>query len=339
MTISDQILQLEKERDYYKSLCERNGLLKKSQFGANSVNRYITLPEAKALFSQKNYLELSDRWLKTCSRVWDEFMIDKPEAMTLDQVRRKDVSDFILGKNNILSRSSRNVYLSALKNVFRVMKEFYSEEVVSPANDPTAGIKINMTEEEKNGQQDNKELFLRNQDFEVWRSFPFAGEKEYIRNISLLQCHTGMSVEEIKAFSPEAHIITSISGDKKIRIRRKKTKNSSGSYSEIVLFPEAERLTEYFKANRGGLSDFISVPTSYYYWLKELSTEAGISRQMTPHGGRHTFGYLMLMKGFSMAAISAMMGHSSINTTERIYATVEYDHILKEYQELKNKVL
>lgn len=72
----------------------------------------------------------------------------------------------------------------------------------------------------------------------------------------------------------------------------------------------------------------------YNKYLKELAEIAEIPKGLTSKSGRYTFGMVMLNRGFPMQTVSRMMGHRSIKTTERIYAQLLPDTILKEAHEL-----
>jgi len=55
--------------------------------------------------------------------------------------------------------------------------------------------------------------------------------------------------------------------------------------------------------------------------VRKICTKAGIKRKVTPHAFRHTFGTLLLEKNVDIRYIQAMLGHSSIMTTQ-IYTHV-----------------
>lgn len=50
-----------------------------------------------------------------------------------------------------------------------------------------------------------------------------------------------------------------------------------------------------------------------------------------PHAWRHAFGMWLINCGASMAAVSAVMGHSAIEVTERVYAHMQTAAIQREY--------
>lgn len=58
--------------------------------------------------------------------------------------------------------------------------------------------------------------------------------------------------------------------------------------------------------------------------LKEIAQAAGISKRLTTHVGRHTFGFLYLLMGGKIEELREIMGHSKIETTQ-IYTHTDHD--------------
>lgn len=143
---------------------------------------------------------------------------------------------------------------------------------------------------------------------------------EKVRDYLGVVCFTGLSLADLQRFDPA----TWISRDRKwIVYRRKK----SGGLCEIPLLPKTEELI-----NKCSWPCKLSSRIIQKYCEKEISTMIG--RRFTPHGARKTWGCIALEFGFSMESTSRMLGHSSIITTERIYAKVTKQKIQRELNEL-----
>lgn len=156
----------------------------------------------------------------------------------------------------------------------------------------------------------------------------------YNLNIWLLQRWTGMAWNEIIHFDPEIHIGTDISGNKSIRILRRKTLNSSGKYSVIPIFPETEELINFFNESRNSNwnRSFIKKQSYHNYSQKLIDISEKLKiKTITTHMARHTFAVKMLEMGFSMEAVSDMLGHASIRMTQGFYAEITPSKIQHEY--------
>lgn len=143
------------------------------------------------------------------------------------------------------------------------------------------------------------------------------------REIFLLMCYSGMAIGDVVEFNP----VTAISKDRKwFHYRRMKTKKKC----TVPLLPMLERV---IARNEWPVKVKWRMLT---YYMEDVARLVG--RKITPHSGRHTFGSIMLELGFSMEAVSKMMGHGSIQTTERHYAKVTKDKIAREWQEIPERI-
>lgn len=108
------------------------------------------------------------------------------------------------------------------------------------------------------------------------------------------------------------------------------------AYSDI--FYKEMMKTGYYFVNKNctPLSD-----QSVRHMINRYAEKAGITQHITPHMFRHTFATGLLDNGVDIRYIQAMLGHSSINTTE-IYTHVSTDkqrRILEEKHPRNNIVI
>jgi len=86
--------------------------------------------------------------------------------------------------------------------------------------------------------------------------------------------------------------------------------------------------TKTGKAQQVRLAEMRLTPRSVQRIIKKYAIAAGIARRVTPHTLRHSFATDLLISGADIRSVQAMLGHSSITTTQ-IYTHVT-DKQLKE---------
>lgn len=144
---------------------------------------------------------------------------------------------------------------------------------------------------------------------------------ERVRDLFLFQCYTGLDYGCTQTFIPAEHIRKDPAG--RLWIYKKRAKN--GSQAVVPLYPEALELLHKYQGT-DLLGEVCHLPRisnqKFNQALKEIASAAGIDKALSTHVGRKTFGTLCLNKGFSIEAVSKMLGHRFIKTTETHYAQV-----------------
>lgn len=97
-----------------------------------------------------------------------------------------------------------------------------------------------------------------------------------------------------------------------------------GKYIFPVITAEEDEVTTYFRIRNA---------RKYYNEdLKEIAERCGIEKKLTSYVSRHSFATLARMSNVPIDAISAMLGHKSVKTTE-VYLKGLPSHILDNYNE------
>lgn len=148
-----------------------------------------------------------------------------------------------------------------------------------------------------------------------------------MRDYFIVICFTGMAVSDLARFTPE----TNIKEDNgKIWLKYRRVKNNNLCRIPLSI-PDVPAM-EYINRFKWPLPFDVRTLQKYVSIIGD-----SFKVPLVPHTGRHTFGSIMLEVGFSMEAVSHMMGHSSIQTTERIYAKVSKDKIERELDFINQK--
>lgn len=153
---------------------------------------------------------------------------------------------------------------------------------------------------------------------------PGDSMKEKAKDLFLLQCYTGMDYTDITSVSEENIIFF------KERYYILKKRNKSGVDAYI---PYSDNIKLLLKKHDFNLKILSNV--NYNATLKHIATDLKIDKHLTTHVGRKTCAMLSLNhKGYSIEAVSKMLGHKSIKTTENHYAQVNINLISRELDRL-----
>lgn len=136
-------------------------------------------------------------------------------------------------------------------------------------------------------------------------------EHEVLKKAFLFSCLTGLRKSDIKALTWD-DIQPYGDGVIYVTVRMQKTQEiSHNPISDEALELIGERSEGLvFK----GFRDFMT-QGPLRRWMKA----AGVTKHVTMHGGRHTFGSLQVDAGTNIYVVQKMLGHKSVETTE-IYA-------------------
>ncbi len=162
--------------------------------------------------------------------------------------------------------------------------------------------------------------FLSEMEIKLITKHPLlCGHLERVADAFLFQCFTGLAYCDLKRFDPGKHI-TTLQGRTIIQYCRQK----GDSLFTIPLLPQAEKLLQKY-------SNVIPVVSNQKMndYLKVIAKTVGIRKRLTTHVGRKTAGTYLLNNSVPMEVVSKILGHKSIRTTEKIYAVLLQETILR----------
>ncbi len=163
--------------------------------------------------------------------------------------------------------------------------------------------------------------YLNETELELMMKKEFSNVRiQQVKDVYLFCCFTGLAFIDVKQLMPEN--IIDKNGKLWIEIKRQKTKNNC---SIPLLRPAIEILNKYQDNPlllQGGRVLPVASNQKMNAYLKEIADLCGIEKSLSTHTARHTFATTVTLSNqVSIEVVSKMLGHSSINMTQR-YAKV-----------------
>lgn len=147
-----------------------------------------------------------------------------------------------------------------------------------------------------------------------------------VRDIFIFQTYTCLSFHDLQEFDIKK--VAEVKGKKVYTGERGKT----GIPFTIPLLPPALAVLQKYKGKLPLISN-----VKYNLYLKEVAKAAGIDKPVTTHWARHTGATLLLNQGVPMEIVSKVCGHSSIKMTEKIYAKLLDETVVKAVNKAEKK--
>ncbi len=298
---------------------------------------YIEIERGRSLKTVENYDHYLSRFLEYTKN-------DDPEGITDSSVRefrlwlnRQSAGTSKAG-NETLSKKTQNYYLIALR---AFLKYLARQEIKSL---PAERIELAKVGERSLDLITNTEL-------ERLLNSPKGTSLNDIRDKAILELlfSTGLRVSELCALKSDIDL----SSDE-LSIRGK-----GGKVRVVFISDEAKKSVKEYLKERKDMSDALFVQIerektkksdikiknkeilaltkrSIERIIKKHATKAGISKKVTPHTMRHLFATDLLSNGADLRSVQALLGHSSIVTTQ-IYTHVTDKHLKDIHKRFHNK--
>ncbi len=296
----------------------------------NRFLTYIEIEKNKSILTRRNY----DFYL---SRFIEISKLTRPKDITLDDVR-----DFRLWLNRQtnqrgqpLKKSTQNYHLIALRSFLKYL-----------AKNDVAAMAAEKIELAKTA--DRQVSFLEGDDLDRFLGAPLAGEHRDLmayRDKAILELlfSTGLRVSEL----------ASLRRDNLNLAKDEFTVRGKGDKLRIVFMSPPAKLwvkeyldrrhdTEpylFIRQDRAG-SNHANIqpltPRSIQRLVDHYARAAGITKHITPHTLRHSYATDLLMNGADIRSVQAMLGHSSIQTTQ-IYTHITNPRLREIYSQHHGK--
>lgn len=162
-------------------------------------------------------------------------------------------------------------------------------------------------------------IYLDEEELTIIKNYDLSEQTESdsltrVKDLFVFQCYTGLAYVDLMAFDARADI-SEIDGYKVIRSNR--TKTEQGFIS--VLLPDAIDILEKYDYQLPRISN-----QKYNAYLKLVglyiidkdTKEQLITKKLTTHVARHTFGTYLVNKGVPYETVARTMGHSNTRMTK-----------------------
>lgn len=296
---------------------------------------YIEIEKGRSLKTVENYDHYLSRFLNFSKN-------DNPENITDASVR-----EFRLWLNRqptghkpqkteqqTLSKKTQNYYLIAL----RAFLKYLARQEIKTL--PAERIELAKTGERTLDLITTLELSRL-------LSSPSGTELKDLRDKAILELlfSTGLRVSELVSLKSDIDLTSD-----ELSIRGK-----GGKVRVVFISDDAKKYIKNYLSKRKDMSDalFIKVGNeiakigkevgdgpltkrSIERIVKQHATKAGISKRVTPHTMRHLFATDLLSNGADIRSVQALLGHSSIITTQ-IYTHVTDKHLRDIHHKFHNK--
>lgn len=175
----------------------------------------------------------------------------------------------------------------------------------------------------------------------IFEAVPHSDKIEDLRDLAILTTlfSTGLRVSELTTLKRKdidlkrGEFMVRGKGDKpRVVFLSSNAKNLLGQYFDR----RTDNAEATFIAHRGSSKHQRLTSRSIQRIVEKYAKKAGIIKNVTPHTLRHSFATDLLINGADIRSVQAMLGHSSITTTQ-IYTHITNKHLKEVHQAFHNR--
>ena len=159
--------------------------------------------------------------------------------------------------------------------------------------------------------------YLDEEELEILKNYDLSKETESdsltrVKDLFVFQCFTGLAYVDLMSFKQED--ISELDGYKVIRSNRRKTEQAFIT----VLLPDAINILEKYdyqlpKISNQKYNAYLKLVGLY---VKDGNNKRAITKKLTTHVARHTYGTYLVNKGVPYETVARTMGHSNTKMTK-----------------------
>nr|WP_298995596.1 site-specific integrase [uncultured Polaribacter sp.] len=176
----------------------------------------------------------------------------------------------------------------------------------------------------------NKLVYLSSNELYRIENYVFKQKRlQLVKDLFIFCCYSGLAYQEMSTLST-INIKNDENNNFWIELTRKKT----GKDLYVPLLPKALDILKKYDMKLPKISN-----QKFNSYLKEIADIIGINKRLTHHIARKTFATTVLLNNdVPIEVVSELLGHSSIQMTQKHYAKVIKSRINKEIKNLRLKL-
>lgn len=223
----------------------------------------------------------------------------------------------LINASKINGKPQVNGGINTLSSVMKVIKTYLNEAKKDKIRFEMPDIKLTWNKTSRTYLTfEERQLYI-----DLWLEKSLGDTtKQQALEMFLFSCSTGLRISDIKRLRTD-HIINGV-----IHIVPHKTKKKQ---KEVIISCN-DFVVELLKDRTGKIFPTIAEQTINEK-LKEITFQLGLNKNVSMHVGRHTFATLYTQLSPDIKALSDILGHSSIVTTQQ-YLHVDEEHIKKAFK-------
>jgi site-specific recombinase XerD len=187
-------------------------------------------------------------------------------------------------------------------------------------------------------QEEKDPTFLMKDEVEAIANKKISIERiRRVRDVYIFCCYTGLAFADVQKLN-KSEISVGVDGEIWIFSDRFKTDVKS----RIPLLDIPLKILKRYENDPECINSNKVLPVlsnqKYNSYLKEIADICGITKKLTTHTARHTFGTTVtLTNGVPLESVKKMMGHKKLSTTQK-YARVLDIKISEDMQKIKSRL-
>ena len=272
-------------------------------FGKKIANGVVT---GSTLEKYKVTMDYVAAYIKTLKK--DDIMVKEITPMFIE--------DFFV---YLVGLMSNNTAIQKMKHLKKILRMAVEEGYIS-----VSPFKMTLKNEQKevNPLTLDELRKIKNKNISLYRLAK-------VRDMFIFECYTGLAFTDMVNLRSE-NIVVDTKGNEWIIKSRQKTKIQS----TIPLLPIAKEILMKYQDELPTLTN-----QKYNGYLKELGDICGIKKNLHSHLARHTFATILLNSGVDMVSVSKILGHANSRITEKVYAKMLPETIMKKVMNVQAKLI